>query len=301
MPSLEQLGRQLASLQELQSVVHTMKVLSAASIRQYEQAVQALGDYERTVELGLHVVLRERQRPPEATLVQGQRPLAAIVFGSDHGLCGRFNEDLTSYVEERLRPHMVAGRPLWLLVVGARLAARLEQAGLPVQADFLVPGSATRIAASVQQILLKVDEWRTDHGVEQVQVFYNRHHAGAQLRPLGRTLLPVNLRRLHRLEEAPWPSQVLPTFSMEREQLFAALLRQYFFVILFRACAESLASEHASRLAAMRSAEANLQERSQDLGRSFRQARQGQITAELLDVVAGYEALMAGGAEQSSA
>ncbi len=293
MPSLEQLGQQLASLQELQSVVHTMKVLSAASIRQYEQAVQALGEYDRTVELGLHVVLRERQRPPEAAIPSGQRPLAAIVLGSDHGLCGRFNEDLAVFVQDRL-PTTAGHAPL-LMVVGARMVARLEQAGLAVQAEFLVPGSAARIASCVQQILLKIDAWRSAHGVEKVQIFYNRPQSGNLPRPLSRTLLPVNLRRLHRLEEAPWPSQVLPTFSMEREQLFSALLRQYFFVILCRTCAESLASEHASRLAAMRSAEANLQDRVQELGRTLRRVRQGQITAELLDVVASYQALMAAG------
>lgn len=293
MPTIEQLGRRLDSLHELQSVVRTMKALSAVSIRQYEQAARALVDYYRTVELGLHVVLRDREQPPEPR-PHGERPLATIVFGSDHGLCGRFNEDLADYVMERLEATSTPRQERIVLAVGARIAARLEQAGQAVEEDFLVPGSAARITASIQQILLKIDEWRTEKEVDHVYVFYNRHVSSARYRPTGVELLPVNLRRFHRLEEEPWPSRVLPTYTLDRERLFSTLLRQYFFVTLFRACAESQASEHGSRLAAMRDAEKNLQERVDELGTEFRQARQGLITGELLDVVAGFEALAGG-------
>lgn len=156
----------------------------------------------------------------------------------------------------------------------------------------------TRITASIQQILLKIDEWRTEKGVDHVYVFYNRHVSSARYQPAAVALLPVNLRHFHRLEEEPWPSRVLPTYTLDRERLFSTLLRQYFFVTLFRACAESLASEHGSRLATMRVAEKNLQERVDEVGMAFRQARQGLITGELLDVVAGFEALTRVGAQQ---
>jgi F-type H+-transporting ATPase subunit gamma len=78
---------------------------------------------------------------------------------------------------------------------------------------------------------------------------------------------------------------------MDRDQLFSALIRQYLFVSLFRACAESLASENASRLAAMQGAERNIEERLEELQTQFHQQRQMTITEELLDIVAGFEAL----------
>jgi F-type H+-transporting ATPase subunit gamma len=84
---------------------------------------------------------------------------------------------------------------------------------------------------------------------------------------------------------------MLPLFSMDRDQLFSALIRQYLFVSLFRACAESLASENASRLAAMQGAERNIEERLEELQTQFHQQRQMTITEELLDIVAGFEAL----------
>jgi F-type H+-transporting ATPase subunit gamma len=74
------------------------------------------------------------------------------------------------------------------------------------------------------------------------------------------------------------------------EQTLLALVREYLFVSLFRACAESLASENASRLAAMQRAEKNIDELLVDLNRAFHRLRQSGIDEELFDVVSGFEA-----------
>jgi F-type H+-transporting ATPase subunit gamma len=293
METLERLRQRIDSLEDLQSVVHTMKALAAVSIRQYEAAAESLGDYYRTVELGLHVLLRDagpttglgdRRREPRA---------GAVVFGSDHGLCGRFNEDIVEHAVERL--HGAPGTDgTRVLAVGARAAARLEQAGLPPEADFTVPGAATRLTATVQRLLLQIDAWQ-EEGVDHVYLFYNRHGGGAQYRPTGIELLPVELHRFARLGAEPWPSRRLPTYSQDHKALTAHLLRQYFFVTVYRACAESLAAEHGSRLAAMQAAERNLADRLAEVGGAFRRVRQHAITTELLDVVAGFEALAGDG------
>lgn len=295
MESLDLLHRQLESLDDLRTIIKTMKALSAASIRQYEQAVRALAAYYLTVERGLHVTLKGTAPPsPPPRRHHEPRRLAAIVFGSDHGLCGRFNEEITQYSLERMDSTAADPKNRLLLAVGARVAASLEQAGQSIEEDFLVPGSASQITATVQQILLKLDEWREQAGVHYVYLFYNRHSGGKGYHPTGFELLPINLHRFHRLEEEQWPSRVLPTFTMEREVLLARLLHQYLFVTIFRACAESQASEHTSRLAAMQAAERNLDERLDEVTMVFRRARQNAITSELLDVVSGFEALTSG-------
>ncbi|SEN46179.1 F0F1 ATP synthase subunit gamma [Nitrosomonas marina] len=301
MESLEQLHKQRNSLEELRTIVTTMKALSAASVRQYEQAVTALAGYYRTVERGLHVVLKNTASAPPVTQNTSQQPkllqsrhrqrLGSIVFGSDHGLCGRFNEDITTFALERMQSSPADPNNHVLLAVGARVAASLEHEGHMVEDVFLVPGSASQITLSVQQILLKIDEWREQNGVHYVYLFYNRHSGGKGYRPTGFELLPVNLHRFHRLEEEVWPSRSLPGFTMNHEQLFTRLLRQYLFVTIFRACAESQASEHSSRLSAMQSAQRNLDDRIEEVTMSFRRARQNVITSELLDVVSGFEAI----------
>ncbi len=292
MESLDQLHKQLDSLNELRTIVKTMKALSAASINQYEQAVNALAGYYQTVARGLHVVMRDMESaPPPTAHTDKPRRLAAIVLGSDHGLCGRFNEDIASYALDSMNSTTAEPENRLILAVGARVASSLESNGQAIEENFLVPGSAEQITASVQQILLKIDEWREQSGMEHVYLFYNRHSGGSSYQSTGFKLLPIDLRNFHRLKEEHWPSRSLPTFSMNREQLLSRLLHQYLFVSIFRASAESQASEHASRLAAMQSAQRNLDERLGEVTMVFRRARQNAITSELLDVVSGFEAL----------
>jgi F-type H+-transporting ATPase subunit gamma len=290
METLEQLRHQLEAIDDLASIVRTMKALAAVNIRQYETAVHSLGHYFRTVELGLHVVLRELPAPRAPA--HGAERVGAIVFGSDHGMCGRFNEEIAGHAAEWLADAAGAERPR-IIAVGARVAALLEARGLRPEQDMFVPASAARIGATVRQVLLALDEWQVSGRTERVYLFHNRSSAEGRYRPTRTRLLPVNLHRLHSLEGERWPSRSLPSYTMRRELLFARLLRQFFFVTIFRACAESLAAENAARLAAMQSAERNLQERQQELLGEFRRLRQDAITAELLDVVSGYEALQA--------
>lgn len=293
MPTVEQLERRLDGLRQLQSLVRNMKALSAVSIRQYEQAAYALADYDHTVRLGLHAVLRQQTLPVGSAPSRHPGPVAAVIFGSDHGLCGRVNEDLVSLAVVHLRAASADAPPPLLLAVGARMAARLEQAGLPAQVDYLLPGSAARIGTVVQQIVLQLDAWRSGAGVERVLVFHNHHLSTTRYRPTVHELLPLPLDALRQLHNEPWPARGLPTFDMAPQRLLSSLLRQYLFVSLCRACAESQASEHGSRLGAMRAAERNLKERAEEVGTAARLARQGRITDELLDVVAGFEALTA--------
>lgn len=292
MESLERLQKQLDSLDDLRSIVKTMKALSAANIHQYERAVRALTGYYRTVEMGLHVVLKDFNPSSFAGVSpSGDHRLGAVIFGSDHGLCGRFNEDIVEYSLERMESIPADKDSRRILAVGARTAASLEHAGQTIEEEFPVPGSANQITGMVGQILLKLDEWREQGEVHYVYLFYNRHSSMQNYHPTGVELLPLNLRRFHRLEEEPWPSRSLPTYTMDRQALFSRLLDQYLFVVIFRACAESQASEHGGRLAAMQAAQRNLEEKLGDVTMDYRRARQTVITSELLDLVAGFEAI----------
>jgi F-type H+-transporting ATPase subunit gamma len=124
-----------------------------------------------------------------------------------------------------------------------------------------------------------------------VLLFYNETTSGTAFAPTVQQLLPLDRRWLAQLEEQTWPTRMIPIFRLDWAPLFAALVREYLFVSLYRAFAESLASEHSSRLAAMQVAQDNAEERLDDLQRRFHQRRQSAITEELLDIAAGAEAL----------
>jgi len=157
----------------------------------------------------------------------------------------------------------------------------LEEAGASVEQTFNVPGSVAGITVLVQELLVDIETWRERHEAGRLVLVYNQTRVGALYRPTHLDLLPVDKQWLGELKARKWPSLRLPIFTMTWEQLFAALIRQYLFVALYRACAESLASENTSRLAAMQRAEQHIDERLDELMRRFRQQRQSAITAEL--------------------
>jgi F-type H+-transporting ATPase subunit gamma len=109
-------------------------------------------------------------------------------------------------------------------------------------------------------------------------------------------LLPLNRSQLrrHNHEDTSTANRCLPAWSMDTETLCSRLVKQFLFVSLFRACAESLAGENASRIAAMQAAERNIKDRLHDLRADYATRRQTTITEELLDVVTGFEALNSG-------
>jgi F-type H+-transporting ATPase subunit gamma len=291
MPTLETLQHAITSTHDLQSVVRTMKALAAVSIHQYERAVGALAEYTQTIELGIQIVLRNQPRAMEVASTRPGAPLGAIVFGSDYGMVGQFNEQVATYAADVIRARRVEPANCRIIAVGERVAARLEDAGATVEQTFGVPGSVAGITTLVQDVLVHIEAWREQQVGDRLVLVYNQTGTGALYQPTHLDLLPLEQQWLRDLATRPWRSRRLPTFTLGWEELFAALLRQYLFVALYRACAESLASENASRLAAMQRAEHHIDERLDELTRAFHQQRQSAITAELLDIVAGVEAL----------
>ncbi|MBL29480.1 MAG: F0F1 ATP synthase subunit gamma [Rhodospirillaceae bacterium] len=287
MQTIDTLRRRIDTVEDLQSIVRTMKSLAAVSIRQYEEASEALADYTRTVELGLLALLRQGGAPRPGPTGRASVTRAYVLFGSDHGLCGRFNEVVLERFAEAESSH--EDTPL-VLAVGARAASALEAAAHRVT-GLELPGGADGLTGLAQSILLTIDDWQTTHGPLTVDLVHNHRTAGIVADPRVARLLPVDLDRFRGKEAARWPTRCLPLWTMETETLLASLVRQYLFVSIFQAGAESLASEHASRLSAMQAAERNIEEHLDEMQGEYRQRRQQAITEELLDVVSGFETL----------
>ncbi len=136
-----------------------------------------------------------------------------------------------------------------------------------------------------------MEEWQARLNLDHVVVFHNRHISNTTFVPHKVRLLPVDSEWLNRLQQREWPCRTIPTFTMEWDRLFSALIWQYLFISLYRAVAESLASENAARLASMERAEKNIHERLDELSLHYHQCRQLTITEELLDIVSGFEAI----------
>ena len=269
-----------------------MKALAASSIGQYEDSVRALGDYYRTVELGLVACFRGAAGPALLSIEPNARParnaIGAVVFGSDQGLVGQFNEVVADFAMESLAA--LPSKPqVW--AVGERVYARLADAGVPVTKLLTVPNSVNAIGPLVGQILVETESLPSPIEVAELHLFYNRPTSGAIYTPVTQQLLPLNQGWRRKLVEVPWPTARPPEVLGGETATLRALIREYLFISLFRACAESLASENASRLSAMQRADKNIDDLLEELNGSFHRLRQSGIDEELFDVISGFEAL----------
>ncbi len=284
------LQRKIRSAGDLQSVVRTMKALAASNIGQYEKAVRALADYYRSVELGLSVCFQKTaSSTPLGAGPEKKGIIGAVIFGSDQGLVGRFNDSVADFSIRTLatlpqRPHVWA--------VGERVHARLSDAGLSCIGLLTVPNSVKAISPLIGQILAITEASQDHSAVKELHLFHNHPLSGAGYAPVTQRLLPLDETWRRQLTRQRWPSPNLPEVIGGGSAL-RGLIHEYLFVSLFRSCAESLASENASRLAAMQRADKNIDELLVDLGGEFHRLRQAGIDEELFDVIAGFEALSA--------
>lgn len=287
--TIASLSQKIESATDLQGVVRSMKALAASSIGQYEKSVIALADYYRTVELGLGVSFRADVN--RAQVVHPTRPsnmVKAIVFGSDQGLVGNFNDIVADFAIKSLADRST---PVRVWAVGERVHARLSEAGLNLAGVMEVPTSIKGIPPFVGQILLASVSEDAQQESGELHLFYNRPSDGSVYEAATQRLLPLDEQWRRELMALPWPSKNLPEPIGSHSATLRSLIREYLFISLFRGCAESLAAENASRLAAMQRADKNIDDLLTTLTSTFQQVRQSGIDAELFDVISGFEAL----------
>lgn len=271
-----------------------MKALAAASIGQYEKSVLALGDYYRTVELGLGACFRANAlltTDPMPFVPADLSQVGAIVFGSDQGLVGQFNDTIADFAVKTLSE--LPGKPqVW--AVGQRVYSRLVDSGIEPEGLFAVPNSVDAIAPLVGKIQIESESHRTSGDNARLYLFHNQPKRGALYEPVSQRLLPLDAAWQEHLATRLWPTRTIPQVIGDGASTTRVLIREYLFISLFRACAESLASENASRLAAMQRAEKNIDELLESLKSTYHRLRQDTIDEELFDVTAGFEALVHG-------
>jgi F-type H+-transporting ATPase subunit gamma len=290
MATLESLVRKMKSVDDLQSIVRTMKAMAAANLHQYERSVESLQDYHHTVALGLQIVLRGNgaKMAPKIPLPRRKGALLAVVIGTDYGFAGQFNEEIIRYALQVLN-HDHSGN-CQVIAVGGQIAAGLTPLQRIITASFSLPASLAGINPLVQRLLLEIERLKADQDIEEVLLLFNRPAAATTYTQEKVRLFPVSMEDLHS-KTGKWPSRSMPISAISHEQMLSALVREYIYVNIFRSIALSMAGENASRLAAMHAAVKKIEEVSDALTMKYRQNRQNAITGELLDIISGFEAL----------
>lgn len=284
MPGLQAIKSSINSAENLQSIVSTMKAHASSNINQFQNAANASREYRKVLDMSLYVVLsQEEEIPPLGQSLDGD--ILHIVFGSDHGLAGRFNERMASFALETI-PKTENHK---IIIIGQQVFQRLKD-DFNIYKSFMQPQTTDHISSMVNKLLVEIDELRDEIPIEQILLYYNRPADNSTFIEDTELLFPIDLLELVK-NEKEWKSNKIPAYFIEKEQIISDLMRQYFFITLYRAFCFSLASENASRLASMRSAEKNIDERLEELNFIYRRERQNSITEELNDIVSGFKAI----------
>jgi F-type H+-transporting ATPase subunit gamma len=287
--TLESLRRKIDAAAKLGSVVGAMKALAASSIGQYEAALHALGDYQRSVEIGLHTCIPGTAAPARTSRSRTSPRIGAIVFGSDQGLVGRFNEVIAEFVLRKLAA-MPGRKQIW--GVGDRVCEHLAAAGISLAGRYALPGSVDAISALVEHLQVDTEASHSKGECVEVFVFNNRPQSVALYGPVSLRLLPLEATSTGQPEHPGRPAVSFREVLGAGDTTRSALVREYLFICLYKACAESLASENGSRLVAMRSAQKNIEALSAATSRSYYRLRQSSIDEDLFDVMTGFNSLV---------
>ncbi|GGE65009.1 ATP synthase subunit gamma [Streptosporangium jomthongense] len=285
--TLETLTRHSATLTSIRGIVHTMKTLSAINAAPYEHAARSIEAYHQTILQGFAAFafrtggIRLRQDDALEHLV--------IVFGSDHGLCGNYNEVLAEVVQQHCGSQTFSKQRL--LCIGAQMNDALDDQGLAPEVVLLPPASAEGIGRLAGDIVTRIDRFSRGQPLHHLAVtlaFTQRGEHGMR-EPTIQSLLPLSPSLLQ--PEKQWNSRSLPDYTMEADALLSSLIRSHIFASVFRASAEAMVTENSARLALMQQAEQSVDERIEAVEGELRSVRQTEITNELMDVIIGFEAL----------
>lgn len=283
MERLAELNRRIESLTELLDVIATMRSLAATRVRQARTAVPGIRQYAKVVDEALAeaVPLLAGEDRLDAEPGPESDGAALLVFSSEHGFVGAFNDHLLDAAGAALGP---GDR---LLIVGSRGLVVAEERRHPVAWGH---GMATSMAGI--GTIAQAAAWELYRGVgagdfSRVTLYYARSGAGATWEVAARPVLPFDPRPYQTDGRAAYP----PLINLEPQVLLDMLVDEFVFAELMQAAMESFASENIARLLAMESAHKNIEDRLEESRRQAWQRRQEEITIELLDVVTGAEAM----------
>ncbi len=284
MEGLQAIRRSIESAENLKTVVGTMKAHASSNINQFQNAAKASMEYRSVLDMSLYVVLTS----DEPMVLQDDSDTGGVlhvVFGSDFGLAGRFNERIASFALEKI----VQNPGDMIIIIGQQILSRIQD-DFSIHRTFMQPQTTDNISSMVNRLLVEIDDLRAASSIGRIVLYYNKPLDNASFAEETELLFPVDLMALTQ-PEMEWDSRSIPTYFGEKQDIISDLVRQYFFITLYRAFCFSLASENASRLASMQSAEKNIDNRLEELYDLFRRERQNRITEELNDIVSGFKAI----------
>jgi len=293
--TVQDLKRRIRSVRSTRKITKAFELVASARLRRAQARIEAMRPYaDRMLELMIGTA-RASTSIRGLPLLQRREParIALLPLTGDRGLAGAFNAQILRHAVALERSLRAEGREVRWLVAGRKGASSLRFRGYELEQAWT--GFSERPAYhDAQAIAHKVAEIYANEEVDRIVVVYNHFESALVQRVVEQDLLPIPEQLLE--EESEEHAAALlgdVIYEPEPEQILERLLPVYVETELYRALLESAASEQGARMTAMRNASKNAAELIDSLTLAMNRARQAEITQEILEVVAGADALTA--------
>jgi F-type H+-transporting ATPase subunit gamma len=291
MAAVQDIKRRIRSVRNTRKITRAMELVAAAKLRRAQARIEAMRPYAERMQELMVGVARASSSVRGLPLLQRRevRKTAILPLTGDRGLAGAFNAQILREafaIERGLRDEGV--EPRWL-VAGRKGASTLRFRRYEVEQAWAGFSDSPRYA-DAQAIAHRVAELYAKEEIDRVVVIYNHFESALTQTVVAQDVLPIPENLLEGEDE----SQALLgdfIYEPEPEQILQRLLPVYVETELYRALLESAASEQGARMTAMRNASKNAAELMDHLTLQMNRARQAEITQEILEVVAGADAL----------
>ncbi len=291
MATLRDIRRRITSVQSTRKITKAMEMVAAAKLRRAQSRIEALRPFSiGMVEMMRNLATYSEEAPEYALLREHERggAVALVAMTGDRGLAGSFNANVIRRVIEEDRALRASGKDVHILAVGKKGIGtlRFRHYGLEATWGGLSDHPEYRHAKTIAKHLI---EAFVDERVDRVRVIFNHFTSPMEQELMDVSILPVPREEV--IDEGRERRPVSYLYEPDPAAIFERLLPAYVEIAVYRALLESSASEQGARMTAMRNASESAEEMLGDLTLALNRARQAAITQEILEVVAGAEAL----------
>jgi F-type H+-transporting ATPase subunit gamma len=288
--SQQDIRRRIRFAQNVEKITKAMELVAASRLRRAQARIEALRPYaDRMQALTVEVAAASSRAHDQPLLARRDVSTVAVVaLSADRGLAGGFNANVVRRSLEAAARERAEGHDVIWLTVGRRGTSTLRFRGQEIEADYT--GMTDRPGfADAQAIGQRVADLYTEGRVDRVVMVYNAFVSALAQKLEEVELLPVPESLLSGEE----PQKIEGSYLEEPDAsaILSHLLPTYVEVTVYRALLESTASEHGARMTAMRNASENAGELIDSYTLQMNRARQSEITQQILEVVAGADAL----------
>jgi F-type H+-transporting ATPase subunit gamma len=289
--SLRDIRRRIASVQNTRKITKAMEMVAAAKLRRNQLRIEALRPYAGDMIEMMTDLATYSEESLRYALVK-ERPdvhtVAVVAMTGDRGLAGAFNSNVVRKAMEIERGLRDKGVDTRVIAVGRKGIGTLTFRGLALESSYQGLSDHPEYG-DAQHIAKHLIELYTSGEVDRVRLVYNHFTSPIEQTLLDDVILPVPREALSREERQTKPVTYL--YEPEAADILGRLLPAYVEIAVYRALLESSASEQGARMTAMRNASDSAEEMLGSLTLALNRARQAAITQEILEVVAGAEAL----------